>query len=507
MSCPECGKVCGDMVSHIKSKHKGMDWRGIKTPCPYEDCDKVVVDIQNHIRLVHLKIKNFECAHCEAKFSNRYQVRNHISGVHSNIREKCPHCDQMLKITTLKSHIKNVHEGGGQRVSCQDCPKTFQSNADLERHVVSVHMKIKAPCPECGRRFRMETLANHIKTQHKGIYPFKCKECGKGFQDSNHLHTHVRTRHYGVFVYCKAENEKGETCGKKLYSEEGLQKHIERVHLKQEEGKEMPCLECGVKILPSSLQRHIDEVHSKIARKACPIENCGEVFANKYIMQKHVDKVHDKVFNREWCDLCEEYKQDLKSHYKHVHTDHEQLPCTWPQCLYRAKTKQYLERHIKYVHERKTRVSCEECGKSVRDLYHHKRVVHRKDNLYFCTECNKGFPIKSQLRNHINKIHLKIRQSCPDCGAEVANLQQHIRFVHEKRMAAVCDVPGCETKFANRLSKKKHMQSVHEGVRDTCPECGKQVTSLKSHMRIVHEKIRAHTCNECKKNIPNKNPS
>jgi len=315
MSCPECGKVCGDLPSHFKSRHKGLDWRGIKTPCPYEDCEKVVVDIQNHIRLVHLKIKNFECDHCDAKFSNRYQVRNHINGVHSNIRVKCPHCDQMLKVTTLKTHIKNIHEGGGQRVWCkeEDCPKSFQSNADLERHVVSVHMKIKAPCPECGRKFRMETLANHIKTQHKGIYPFRCDECGKGFQSTGQLHTHTRTRHYGVFLYCKCITEKGEICGKRLYTDDGLQKHIERVHLKKEEGQEIPCPQCDKMVLPSSLQRHVEEAHLKVTRKTCPVFGCDEIFSNKYTLQSHVSIVHDQLANKDWCDLCEEYKQDLKA--------------------------------------------------------------------------------------------------------------------------------------------------------------------------------------------------
>ena len=53
-----------------------------------------------------------------------------------------------------------------------------------------------------------------------------------------------------------------------------------------------------------------------------------------------------------------------------------------------------------------------------------KKNTDRKEKLHFCNECDKGFPTKSQLRSHIDKIHLKIRKSCPDCGAEVANLQQ-----------------------------------------------------------------------------------
>ena len=34
----------------LKINHKGMEWKGIRTQCPI--CDKLPVDIKNHIRLV-----------------------------------------------------------------------------------------------------------------------------------------------------------------------------------------------------------------------------------------------------------------------------------------------------------------------------------------------------------------------------------------------------------------------------------------------------------------------
>jgi len=506
MACPLCEVVLSDLVSHIKWSHKGTDWRGIKTICPFEDCGKDVVDIQNHIRKVHLKIKNFGCDLCDAKFSNRGQVEKHVNGVHSSLREKCPHCDTMLKVTTMKAHIRNVHENVKPRIACteEDCEKTFLSKSDMNRHIASVHEKLKFPCPECGKNFHIDFLKKHIQMIHKQIYPYFCKQCGKGFQVLKDLHTHIRTKHYGDFMICENLNSNGEMCGKKLRNEEALQKHVDRVHLKTEDIKnpKVTCPECGVNILKESLQRHIDTLHLKIKNRPCMEENCGLIFTSNQHLKKHVDKVHNKIISREWCDLCEEFKENLKAHNSYMHKSRKKVACSWPQCEYQAKTGYLVQQHIKNVHEEKTRVKCDECGKSTKDLYGHKKTAHRKvEDIYFCQECDKGFPQKNKLRNHINQIHLKLRCTCPECGKDLAagHLKNHIRFVHEKRIGKVCDVPGCDTTFINNATKLKHIEQVHKGIRNTCPECGKQVSDLRHHVKVVHKKERPHECQECKK--------
>jgi hypothetical protein len=46
----------GALVDHVKGHHADRDHRQIRTRCPYLECARLVVDIKNHIRMVHLKV-------------------------------------------------------------------------------------------------------------------------------------------------------------------------------------------------------------------------------------------------------------------------------------------------------------------------------------------------------------------------------------------------------------------------------------------------------------------
>ena len=43
-------------MDHVKSHHQERDHRQIRTQCPYVECARLVVDIKNHIRMVHKKV-------------------------------------------------------------------------------------------------------------------------------------------------------------------------------------------------------------------------------------------------------------------------------------------------------------------------------------------------------------------------------------------------------------------------------------------------------------------
>ena len=74
-----------------------------------------------------------------------------------------------------------------------------------------------------------------------------------------------------------------------------------------------------------------------------------------------------------------------------------------------------------------------------------------------CIECEAHFKNKSQLENHINSVHLKIKPfRCDSCDSSFAykrNLTSHIRTVHEKikrfRMKKV-SCTKCESCFTSK---------------------------------------------------------
>ena len=113
-------------------------------------------------------------------------------------------------------------------------------------------------------------------------------------------------------------------------------------------------------------------------------------------------------------------------------------------------------------------------------------------------------------------VHQRERHSCPECGKQIANLNQHLRVIHKIFKASsrekVCEL--CNKKFHNleghklkahnikgatqhvcnicfkAFSKKDHLvrheSVVHLGVRQTCMYCNKQFANLEKHLKSQH---------------------
>ena len=307
--CPHCDMWVGRLVEHMKSAHPDLDYHMIKTKCPFEPCDRSVVDIENHIRLVHDKVRNFSCEKCDAKFTSSHHLLKHTEAAHTNIRVECNLCGKVFKSTTIENHIKRVHHGLKPSIPCSNegCGKTFGSKADMERHVLAVHMKFKASCPECGKQMRMEFLTGHIKKAHHGIHSIKCPECGKGFQNKKTLAAHVRARHIGFFFYCKAI-KKGKECGKILVSEKSLLKHVVAKH----SSPKVTCSDCGEEVLECFLSEH-EKSHlvKDTCLPRCPLKTCRVTRSDCSAIQDHVSYVH--VFaHLNWCQQCQQFNIDAK---------------------------------------------------------------------------------------------------------------------------------------------------------------------------------------------------
>lgn len=103
------------------------------------------------------------------------------------------------------------------------------------------------------------------------------------------------------------------------------------------------------------------------------------------------------------------------------------------------------------------------------------------------------------VNSHIKKVHKGIKygkpSQCHICKKVLANqghLNVHIRTVHEKERKHCCKF--CERTFPNRFGLKRHVLSMHQGVRvvenAACPDCGR-VFRLRClmlrHQRVVHQ--------------------
>jgi len=307
-------------------------------------------------------------------------------------------------------------------------------------------MQWKAPCPECGKRVRMELLMKHVKTAHRGIHNIKCQQCGQGFQSQKGLRRHVMVHHVGTFAYCRASNKTGVECGKILHSEEGLINHVECKHMA---APEVACPECSTQVPPCYLLHHITSIHTTPGQVECPVKGCEVRKGDEEGLKHHVDTDHLSL-GLEWCHQCAQFVMQMEEHWKLQHV--VKLPfnlvyglckgqvCPLNGCDFMATSSIHLEGHVRRKHKKVrvniksfSNVKSEECGKKVDDIGEHVQfqlfnAIHKA---FWCELCEKFFSSKLLLRVHKN-THLKKKVKCDECGVMVKKMRQHKRFVHKK---------------------------------------------------------------------------
>ena len=80
--------------------------------------------LQEHIKLVHESVKDFQCTICQKAFGLNSKLQDHIKLVHEKIKD----------------------------FKCKLCPKTFGQNHKLKEHIKIVHENIKDhSCSVCQR--------------------------------------------------------------------------------------------------------------------------------------------------------------------------------------------------------------------------------------------------------------------------------------------------------------------------------------------------------------------
>eukprot|EP00177_Eucheuma_denticulatum_P005694 GFKZ01010373.1.p1 GENE.GFKZ01010373.1~~GFKZ01010373.1.p1 ORF type:complete len:730 (-),score=76.46 GFKZ01010373.1:985-3174(-) len=126
-----------------------------------------------------------------------------------------------------------------------------------------------------------------------------------------------------------------------------------------------------------------------------------------------------------------------------------------------------------------------------------------------CEICGISFAKRSNKLRHIQTVHNRLKQfECDLCGTKFglkADLGRHRFRIHESR-AFCCD--KCGKSFAERSQLEHHIRATHE--EDSrpweCKQCGIRFgrkSSLKRHEQTVHQQAR-FTCRFCKKSYSQK---
>ena len=178
---------------------------------------------------------------------------------------------------------------------CDECEKSFNSQAYLRRHNL-VHSDNRCfKCNICGKNFKCRTtLRGHIM-QHNEMQennPFTCDTRRQRCKDNNDLKRHM-------LVHSDDRPQKCQFCNKSFKQRASLLKHIKKTHLR----KTFKCDLCE-KTFSSSLKLEKHKIrykngcdkrpksHSKIKKDSLQCTRCDKRFKTKYFLIKHEKLIH-----------------------------------------------------------------------------------------------------------------------------------------------------------------------------------------------------------------------
>ena len=115
-TCEHCGEMRKNLSKHIKRTGCGQGSNSVeRKPEICDQCEKVFAtmdSLKKHTRRVHLKIKNRRCDQCDYSTYSGFNLKLHISKMHTGIdleKEECKHC--LKEFYNLPYHLKIYHQG------------------------------------------------------------------------------------------------------------------------------------------------------------------------------------------------------------------------------------------------------------------------------------------------------------------------------------------------------------------------------------------------------------
>ncbi|KAF0312751.1 Mitochondrial carrier protein Rim2 [Amphibalanus amphitrite] len=161
--CPYCAQTCSlhYLRTHLY-KHRAAGFR-----CRV--CDKrfkFPVSFQKHL-LVHAGRAD-KCPQCAAVFSSRSNLLSHLR-THSSERQfSCDRCQKRFKFKqTRDAHVLRAHGGGSSKV-CDVCGAEFRLQYQLTVHLARHVNGRTIRCPLCPRLYELNLdLKRHLYSKHK----------------------------------------------------------------------------------------------------------------------------------------------------------------------------------------------------------------------------------------------------------------------------------------------------------------------------------------------------
>ena len=296
----------------------------------------------------------------------------------------CQYCPKQFQTSQmLRQHFLYRHSSVG--IKCDKCYFIARSQADYDKHTCKAKQVLD--CPSCTEKFRSKRdLMIHQKVHD---LKYKCTKCDKQYADLIRLKKHMRDCHVDDGFVCS-------TCGKKFNCKETFSYHVKFAH---SEEKPHACSYCRKTFKNSKyLKIHINLQHGvAISKRANSTEKCA--YKEQLDIARQVQK---KAAERRAKQLVPGFESTFKA--------------ICPGCHKILSSETALYTH-KILH--KNPKVCSKCKAEFAWMWHLRkherkctgvpstRMLNKKLKPYQCFLCNTRFINGSQLTDHMRE-HAKL---------------------------------------------------------------------------------------------------
>lgn len=275
-------------------------------------CSKTFKDkktLQRHSKIHDKKRKAFECTVCSSTFLHVSSLKKHLQSIHDTNRQSktCKICNKSI-LTSLKRHME-THDENRKTFQCLRCDQTFLHLSTLKTHLQQIHdaKKVREKCPTCEKT--VSNLKNHIKFNHTK-HKFQCLQCDRTFAFNATLKQHVQTFHQRDAIR-KEDKVLCTLCGKDFKTSSGYKYHM-RTHVND---KPFKCRYCDKTFCSSGSRTCHERQHTDERPYSCMY--CVKRFRSKNVLLSHT-RIHtgERPFVCKICQRAFTQKFALNTHMK-----------------------------------------------------------------------------------------------------------------------------------------------------------------------------------------------
>ena len=483
-----------DFKMEMGAKNENMDtYKKLQCDlCPYSTDKRV--NLQNHIGLIHKRIKDKKCPMCQALFKEGKNLRKHHESMHLDRKMRCKHCSAVAGskyefMEHLKSHFTE---------ECDQC--SFRCRT---RKAMGVHRKRHHDTKESSEQdleIKKEDVTNKtvqllnsfVSKMTEDKKNHQCSLCPYSNNRQGKLRRHTIQMHSDMKITCT------------LCNIVATNKHEYKEHMKSHAGQK--CTFCNYKCFTKqALKCHVKAYHE--AKDPRNTESEGFTKRKERVVENMTEKeLVDETAINHHCTLCPystTKRRDLKRHTINMHDVVKDKQCQ--KCPMMFKYQFSLDDHDKRMHS-DVEISCKHCTSVARNKYEHMEHMksHATKQCSICDyKCFKGDNLKRHVRsNHETKEALKdiSKQNARSTTNESEELPlfpngQGVKVTAKKYQCSLC--PYSANK---RKNLQLHTSRVHDAVKDKkCPRCPtlfRREETLKDHVRSMHSSF-SIICKHC----------